>query len=36
MLSDEHAYDIAAYFNSQDRPQMAGLEDDYPDRSRKP
>ena len=36
MLSDEQAYDIAAYFNSQDRPQMEGLEDDYPDRSKKP
>lgn len=30
------AYDIAAYVNSQDRPRTEGLEDDYPDRSKKP
>jgi cytochrome c peroxidase len=36
MLDDEQAYDIAAYINSQGRPQMDGLHDDYPDRSKKP
>jgi len=35
-LSDDEAYDVAAYINSQPRPQMAGLENDYPDRADKP
>ena len=32
----EDAWDIAAYVNSQDRPKMANLDRDYPDRTRKP
>lgn len=35
-LSDEEAFDVAAYINSQPRPQRAGLEKDFPDRSKKP
>lgn len=35
-LSTEEAYDIAAYVNSMSRPQMANLEKDYPDLSKKP
>ena len=35
-LSDDEAYDVAAYMNSQPRPQKANLEADYPDRLRKP
>jgi thiosulfate dehydrogenase len=35
-LTDDQAFDVAAYINSQPRPQMAGLERDYPDRSTKP
>jgi len=35
-LSDDEAYDVAAYINSQPRPEMAGLEQDYPDRASKP
>lgn len=35
-LSDEEAFDVAAYINSQPRPQRAGLEQDFPDRSKKP
>jgi thiosulfate dehydrogenase len=35
-LSDDEAYDVAAYINSQPRPQMTGLESDYPDRTNKP
>jgi thiosulfate dehydrogenase len=35
-LSDDQAYDVAAYINSHPRPQMSGLEADYPDRSKKP
>jgi thiosulfate dehydrogenase len=34
-LSDDEAFDVAAYINSQPRPQMANLEKDYPDRTRK-
>jgi thiosulfate dehydrogenase len=36
VLSDEAAYDVAAYFNSMPRPQMAHLAKDYPDLSKKP
>lgn len=32
----EDAWDVAAYINSQDRPKMANLDRDYPDRARKP
>ena len=35
-LTDDEAYDVAAYMNSQPRPQKANLEADYPDRLRKP
>jgi thiosulfate dehydrogenase len=35
-LTDEQAFDVAAYINSKPRPQMAGLDRDYPDRSTKP
>jgi len=35
-LTDEQAFDVAAYINSKPRPQMADLERDYPDRSTKP
>jgi thiosulfate dehydrogenase len=35
-LTDDQAFDVAAYINSQPRPQMANLERDYPDRSTKP
>ncbi|MGE0864394.1 MAG: c-type cytochrome [Vicinamibacterales bacterium] len=35
-LTDDEAFDVAAYINAQPRPQMANLEQDYPDRSAKP
>jgi thiosulfate dehydrogenase len=35
-LSDDQAYDVAAYINSHPRPEKSGLEADYPDRSKKP
>ena len=35
-LDDEQAFDVAAYINSQPRPEMANLEQDYPDRKTKP
>jgi thiosulfate dehydrogenase len=35
-LSDDQAFDVAAYLNSQPRPEMANLAQDYPDRSAKP
>jgi len=35
-LTDDQAFDVAAYFNSQPRPEMTGLEQDYPDRTAKP
>ena len=36
LLSDEEAYDVAAYINSHSRPIKANKELDYPDRSKKP
>lgn len=36
LLSDDEVYDLAGYINNQDRPQMEGLEEDYPDLSKKP
>ena len=36
VLSNEEAWDVAAYINSQPRPARAHLERDYPDRARKP
>jgi thiosulfate dehydrogenase len=35
-LSDDEAYDVAAYMNSHERPVRANLEVDYPDLTRKP
>jgi thiosulfate dehydrogenase len=35
-LNDDEAFDVAAYINVQPRPQMAGLEKDYPNRATKP
>jgi thiosulfate dehydrogenase len=35
-LTDDEAFDVAAYMNSQPRPSMANLEQDYPDRKLKP
>ena len=35
-LSDDQAFDVAAFINSQPRPEMPGLEQDYPDRTAKP
>ncbi len=35
-LSDDQAFDVAAFINAQPRPAMANLERDYPDRAAKP
>jgi thiosulfate dehydrogenase len=35
-LTSDEAFDVAAYINAQPRPQMAGLDRDYPDRTAKP
>lgn len=35
-ISGEDAFDVMAFVNSQPRPHHEGLEQDYPDRSRKP
>ncbi|MBT5032176.1 MAG: c-type cytochrome [Proteobacteria bacterium] len=35
-LSDDESYDVSAYINSQSRPEKSGLENDYPDLTRKP
>jgi thiosulfate dehydrogenase len=35
-LNDEQAFDVAAFINSQPRPEMANLDQDYPDRKTKP
>ena len=35
-LSDDEAYDVAAYMNSHERPQRANLEVDFPELHRKP
>lgn len=35
-LTDDQAFDVAAFINSKPRPMMANLEKDYPDRSTKP
>ena len=35
-LTDDEAYDVAAYINAQPRPAMANLERDYPKRAEKP
>jgi thiosulfate dehydrogenase len=36
LLSDDEAFDVAAFMNAQERPGMANLEKDYPDLARKP
>ncbi|MEZ5953253.1 MAG: c-type cytochrome [Hyphomonas sp.] len=36
VLTEEEAFDIAAFINVQSRPEMTGLDRDYPDRTRKP
>lgn len=36
VLADADAFDVAAFVVSQPRPHMAGIERDFPDRSRKP
>jgi thiosulfate dehydrogenase len=35
-LSDDDAFDVAAFINSKPRPAMAGLDKDYPDLTKKP
>ena len=35
-LTDDEAFDVAAYINAQPRPQMANIEADYPDKTTKP
>lgn len=35
-LTNDQAYDVAAYINSHPRPRMSDLERDYPDRTTKP
>jgi len=36
LLTDEQAFDVAAYINSQPRPRKANLDADFPDRRAKP
>lgn len=36
LLTDEEAYDVAAYINSKLRPKKENLEQDYPDLTKKP
>lgn len=36
VLTDDEAFDVAAYMNAQERPSMADLDKDYPDRTLKP
>jgi thiosulfate dehydrogenase len=35
-ITNEDSYDIAAYLSSKERPQMSGLEQDYPQLEKKP
>jgi len=35
-LTDDQSFDVAAYINSEPRPEMPSLEQDYPDRKTKP
>ncbi len=35
-LTDDEAFDVAAYINAQPRPEMPDLDRDYPDKSAKP
>lgn len=36
VLTDDEAFDVAAFMNSQERPGAANLDKDYPDLARKP
>jgi thiosulfate dehydrogenase len=36
LLTEEQAFDVAAFINVQPRPERSGLDRDYPDRRRKP
>jgi thiosulfate dehydrogenase len=36
VIAAEDAYDVMAFVDSQPRPQMAGLDQDYPNRLKKP
>lgn len=36
VLTDEEAYDVAGFINSRERPDKAGREADFPDRTKKP
>lgn len=36
VLTDDEAFDVAAFINSHPRPEKANKENDYPDRSKKP
>ena len=36
VMSDEDAFDVAAFINSQPRPEKSDLDKDFPDRLRKP
>lgn len=36
LLTAEEAWDVAAFINAQERPEKAGLDRDFPDRSTKP
>jgi thiosulfate dehydrogenase len=35
-LDDDQAFDVAAFINSKPRPEMSGLDKDFPDKSKKP
>jgi thiosulfate dehydrogenase len=35
-LSDDEAFDVAAYVNSKPRPEMTKLDQDFPDKTKKP
>jgi len=34
-ITNEDAYDVAAYLSSKERPQMSGLDTDFPKREKK-
>lgn len=36
VMSDEDTFDVAAFINSQPRPEKSDLDKDFPDRLRKP
>lgn len=35
-LTDDEAFDVSAFINSKPRPEMAHLDEDYPDKTKKP